>query len=248
MKIASKTDVGLKREENQDREWVGRLDNDAVLAVICDGMGGANAGSTASEIAISEFTYRVKAGFTKTDRPNFLKNLMITSIEAANTVVYQKSTTDETLQGMGTTCVAAIISEKAAYIINVGDSRAYLIRGGEIYRITEDHTVVSQWVAEGKITEDEANEHPQRNIITRAVGVSPKVTADYYELDVEQDDILLLCSDGLSSYCNMVESLDIINSAENLQDAANSLVEYAIAQGGTDNITVTLISNEAGDI
>lgn len=245
MKIAVKTLVG-QREENQDRLFVERLGENAVLAIVCDGMGGHNAGSTASELAINEFAGRIKIGYKAVSRPNFIRNLMMTSIEAANMLVYESAQNNSEFYGMGTTSVAAIIENDVVHMINVGDSRAYVIRQNEIQRITEDHSIVGNLIAQGKMTEEEAKHHPQRNVITRAVGVKDTVSADYYEFDIIEGDVLLLCSDGLYGSCNEEQMAQIV-ADNSIEDAVKLLTEAATENGSTDNITVVLLENDAGD-
>lgn len=245
MKIAVKTLVGL-REENQDRLFVERLTDDALLAVVCDGMGGHNAGSTASELTVNELVGRIRLGYQSVDRPNFIRNLMMTSIEAANTLVYETSMTSSKFAGMGTTCVAAIVKNDLVHLINVGDSRAYIIRGNEIQRVTEDHSVVGNLIAQGKMTEEQAKYHPQRNMITRAVGIKDSVSADYYEFDIAKDDYILLCSDGLCGSCSEEEIAEIV-SKNDVKASTEILCDTATKNGSTDNITVVLLQNDAGD-
>ena len=245
MKITSKTTTGL-REENQDCLFAGQLDENVTLGIVCDGMGGHNGGSTASALCVSELAKRIKSGYRKVNRANFIKNLLMTSIEAANTVVYEVSKTNSEMEGMGTTCVAALIEDNVVYMVNVGDSRAYVIRGNEIQQITEDHSIVANLIAQGKMTEEDAKYHPQRNVITRAVGVKDSVSADYYEFDIEENDIILLCSDGFCGSCEEEKTVEILQQND-FETAADVLTETALENGSTDNITVVLILNDAGD-
>ena len=245
MKIATNTYIGL-REENQDRLCTKFITENTLLAIVCDGMGGHKAGSVASELATNELAKRISDGYKPTMRPNSIRNLLMTSIEATNAVVYKSANENENYAGMGTTCVLALIKDDVSYMINVGDSRAYVIRGNEIQQITEDHSVVGNLVAQGKMTEEEAKVHPQRNIITRAVGVKDTVSADYYEFDIEKGDFLLLCSDGLSGVCDE-ETIAKTVTENDLETAVKKLSDIAIKNGSTDNITVVLILNDAGD-
>ncbi|NMB30509.1 MAG: Stp1/IreP family PP2C-type Ser/Thr phosphatase [Clostridiales bacterium] len=243
MKFVSKTDIGRVRTENQDRVWVGYIKDDVIMAIVCDGMGGEKAGGVASEMTMDIFRDRMKNGFRDDIDGNSLRNLMITSIEAANTLVYEKAD-NPNMQGMGTTCVAVVIQGQRAYIINVGDSRAYCIsRDGGINQITKDHTMVRMLVEQGKISEDEVQEHPQRNYITRAVGAREDISADYFEIDISGSDKILLCSDGLSGYLDEEKILEIV-SRNDINAASDALVNEANERGGYDNITVVLISNE----
>lgn len=243
MKFVSKTDIGRVRTENQDRVWVGYLKDDVIMAVVCDGMGGEKAGGVASGMTMEIFSERMQKGFRNDIDGNSLRNLMITSIEAANTLVYEKANNPE-MQGMGTTCVAVVIRGHRAYIINVGDSRAYCIsKDGSISQITKDHTMVRMLVDQGEISEDEVQEHPQRNYITRAVGAREDISVDYFEIDISNSDKILLCSDGLSGYLDEEKILRII-STHDINAASDALINKANERGGYDNITVVLISNE----
>lgn len=242
MNITSKTDIGLKREENQDRAWYGQLGSDAVLAIVCDGMGGENAGSVASELAVRLFVDKIKAGFHDSMEETGIRNLMIGSILSTNAAIYEKACQNADMTGMGTTCVAVIVYRSRAYIINIGDSRAYWVCGDRIEQITKDHTMVRMLVDQGKLEERDIKQHPQRNFITRAVGAEATVSADYFEIELCEQDLLLLCSDGLSSYCEEDRILSIIRENE-LERASELLVAYANEQGGYDNVTVVLLSH-----
>lgn len=240
LNVVCRTDVGFIREENQDRVRTGALVGNKYLAVLCDGMGGEKAGSIASEIAVNIIFDRIKDGYREDFGSNSLRNLMISAVNAANMVVYNEALSDPEKAGMGTTCVAAIVSDEYFSIVNVGDSRAYLISEGRMSQITTDHTVVNMLLEKGKIDIEEAKTHPQRNMITRAVGVAPDISIDYFENgNLFGDFRILLCSDGLSSYC---ESDDIYKAAvtSNLSAAADDLISLAKSMGGMDNITVAL--------
>lgn len=243
MKTAAKTDVGLRRKENQDRNWYGTLPGGAVLAIVCDGMGGENAGSVASELTLRHFVEMLQAGFREDMEEKDIRNLMTSSIVSTNSYLYERACEDASKAGMGTTCVAAVVYKSLAYIINIGDSRAYHISGATISQVTKDHTMVRLLVDQGKLEESDIKQHPQRNYITRAVGAEPTVSADYYEQAIAPEDVLLLCSDGLSSYCEEERIREII-SENSLQDACDQLIDYANERGGHDNVTVVLLSDE----
>ncbi|MCL1881020.1 MAG: Stp1/IreP family PP2C-type Ser/Thr phosphatase [Oscillospiraceae bacterium] len=257
MRVFSKTDIGKKRKENQDRVWAGALSENAVAIVLCDGMGGENAGSRASQMTVDFIVERMLQGFRgdvndadvenqrmstlpeKTNR-NTIRNLMLTSLIASNRLVYSESSSDINKHGMGTTCVCAIVHNERAYIINVGDSRAYHIFDDNIQQITKDHTYIRALLEEGEITLEESLTHPSRNAITRAVGAEENVTPDYFEIELQKESILLLCSDGLHSYGNDAQIAEIIvNNPKN--KACDLLVDYALSKGGSDNITVGLV-------
>lgn len=242
MKIYSKTDIGLKRDQNQDCVWSESLTGGACAAVLCDGMGGETHGELASRMAVDIISRRIRENFTELMSRNTVRNLLITAVSAANSAVADESAK---LLGavMGTTCVAAIISGGRAYIVNVGDSRCYHLFSSEdsdcIQQITRDHSHVQDLVERGEITPEQARVHPDRSKITRAIGAESLVTPDYYEVDLAEGEMLLLCSDGLSSYVDDMDILDICyeNPAEEI---CGALIDRANASGGHDNISVAL--------
>lgn len=241
MRFRYGTDIGLRREENQDAvrcEYFGHN----VLAVVCDGMGGERAGKEASEIAINEFFQRFSAGYSESLRDEEIRKLLIASVSAANSVIYTRARLDFKNFGMGTTCVAAFVNKKTAFIVNVGDSRAYLISDTGLIQITTDHNVSTLLYEQGKITEEELETHPQRHMLVRAVGVEKTVLADTFILDYEDKISLLLCSDGLSGYCGGDEVYDVILNAP-FDSVAEELINLALSKGGRDNITVAVISD-----
>ncbi len=244
MKVFSLTDIGLQREENQDTVWSEQISDTACVAVLCDGMGGEQAGGLASKMAEEIIVKRIKESYNEMMNRNSVRNLLITAVSAANSVVYETAQTEFNHSVMGTTCVAAIVSAGRAYIVNVGDSRAYhLFSAGEddcIRQITKDHSHVQELVDRGEITDEQAKVHPKRNKITRAIGAEREVTTDYFELDMNEGDMLLLCSDGLSSYGDDLDILDICFDEEPDNRAA-ALIDYALANGGHDNVSVALI-------
>ena len=241
MRYTELTDIGLKRDENQDMvkcEYFG----ESILAVVCDGMGGERAGREASSIAIEEFFQRFKEGYDVLLDDEEIRKLLIASISAANSVIYTKARFDYKNFGMGTTCVAAFVNERAAYIANVGDSRAYAITNTGLCQITEDHNMAALGYEQGKITEEELVNHPQKNMLIRAVGVEKTVLIDTFILDYEDTISLLLCSDGLSGYSSDDEIYDVIVDTP-FECVAEELVKLAYSKGGRDNITVALITD-----
>lgn len=241
MRYRSGTDIGLKREENQDAvrcEYFGHN----MLAVVCDGMGGERAGKEASSLAIEEFFQRFSAGYSENLSDEDIRKLMTASVSAANSVIYTKARFDFKNFGMGTTCVAAFVTSKSAFIVNVGDSRAYLITETGLHQITTDHNVASLLYEQGKITEAEMAVHPQKHMLVRAVGVEKTVNADTFILDYNDKISLLLCSDGLSGYCGDDEIYDIIAETP-FDDVVQSLIDLALSKGGRDNITIAVISD-----
>lgn len=240
VKCYSKTDIGTVREENQDRINVIELCENTFAAIVCDGMGGENAGSEASETAVTVISNIISRGFRKGADENSLRNLLISAVSTANAIVYEKSQLHEEMRGMGTTCVAAIFCEDNAHIVNVGDSRAYFIADGEISQITIDHTIVMDMYSKGDIKKEEMKTHPKRNYLTKAIGVSDSVGPDYFEIKGLENTVFLLCSDGLTGICEDSDILHIINCASD-GDPAEILVQHAIDAGSRDNISVIVV-------
>ncbi|MDE5569298.1 MAG: Stp1/IreP family PP2C-type Ser/Thr phosphatase [Ruminococcus sp.] len=234
------TDIGLKRNENQDSvrcEYFGHN----VLAVVCDGMGGERAGKEASEIAINEFFQRFSDGYNENLNNDDIRKLMISSVSAANSVIYTRARLDFKNFGMGTTCVAAFVNSEAAFIANVGDSRAYVITEAGIYQVTADHNVAALLYERGEITKEELQTHPQRHMLIRAVGVDKTVLTDTFTLTYTDNINIMLCSDGLSGYCSDEEMFDAISTSA-FDNCVDSLIKLALDKGGRDNITVAIVS------
>jgi protein phosphatase len=223
-----KTDTGRQRRENEDSAFAR-----APVFVVADGMGGAQAGEVASKIAIEAF----EAGLGDSGSPE--ERLAVRAREA-NRRIYDRSRTAPGAEGMGTTLTAAYLDDESVAIAHVGDSRAYLFRDGELTRLTQDHSLVDELVRRGKLTEEQAAEHPQRSIITRALGPEPEVEVDTYGFSVRSGDVLLLCSDGLTSMISEEQIAQVLGSAESLDEAADNLIQEANDAGGRDNITVVL--------
>ncbi len=244
MNVYSKTDIGLQREENQDTVWAEMLSDTACAAVLCDGMGGEKAGGLASQMAVDIISKRIKESFSEMMNRNSVRNLLITAVVAANSIVYETAQREADRSVMGTTCVAAIVFGGCAYIVNVGDSRAYHLFSSEedecIRQVTRDHSHVRELIERGEITEEQAKTHPKRNKITRAIGADSNVTPDYFEMDISNGDMLLLCSDGLSSYGDDMDILDICFEVKR-EDCVDALIRYANNNGGHDNVSVALI-------
>lgn len=240
MQIFSKTDRGRVRTDNQDAYFAGKITDDSVFAVVCDGMGGANAGNVASELAvrhISEYVIRsYRDGMDMTDTEKTLKNAIV----SANISLYDKAVNNAELAGMGTTAVAAFVKDGTAVIAHVGDSRIYLVNG-EIKQLTRDHSVVQSLIESGKITPEDAKVHPRKNVITRALGAEEDVAVDSDCLNLSDGDTLLLCSDGLT---NFLDDKDILKVFQNndISAVAERLVEEANENGGGDNITVVTVT------
>ena len=223
-----RTDTGRQRRENEDSAYV-----HAPVFVVADGMGGAQAGEVASRIATETFSEGLPRSGTPEDR-------LAELVRDANQRIYDRSRAEQGRAGMGTTLTAAYLADGHLAIAHVGDSRAYLLRDGELTRLTQDHSLVDELVRQGKLTEAQAAEHPQRSIITRALGPEPEVEVDTFSYPVQTGDTLLLCSDGLTSMIAEDQVAEILASATTLEQAADQLISCANAAGGRDNITVVL--------
>lgn len=242
MYLSYNSDTGLVRQENQDKILAGFITENAAFAVVCDGMGGAASGAVASELAASEIYRRVTTGFNENMKPSSVKNLLETAVIAANSIVYEKSKEDIETNGMGTTCVAALVIGKRAHIINVGDSRAYLMNSEGVTQITEDHTYVNMLYKHGEITYDEMVNHKMKNIITRAIGVDSTVEPDYFEIEQTGNFSVFLCTDGLYNYCHPQIIYESVFN-KNLDNGVSDLIDYSNACGGKDNISAAVIAN-----
>ena len=230
---------------NQDfvyasEEPVGNLPN---LFVVADGMGGHRAGDFASRYTVEIIQKSIRANRER----NPIKIIRM-AIETANMKVLEKANSDENLAGMGTTVVVATVVENYIYVANVGDSRLYLIRD-EIQQITRDHSLVEEMVRMGEINREQARNHPDKNIITRAVGVRSRVSIDFFDMKLEKDDTVLMCSDGLSNMLEDGEIKEIIRTgSHDLPEIALQLIGRANQNGGRDNIAVVLIEPLACEV
>lgn len=240
--ISSKTDIGKKRSENQDRVYADFLGDNVSIAIVCDGMGGASSGGVASQLAIDSILSRIKENYRNGMSENSVRNMMLTSVHYANTVVYENSKADIEKNGMGTTVVAALVVHKKIYVVSVGDSRAYLLDSEGIRQITTDHTYVEMLYRNGEITAEEKETHELRNVITRAVGVEADVDVDYFELEEHGNFSVLLCSDGLTKYCDKELIYETVFEKD-LDRAVEKLINHANDSGGKDNITVAIVAN-----
>lgn len=227
-----KTDTGRQRRDNEDNAFVR-----APLFVVADGMGGAQAGEVASKLAVEEFQEALGEQGSAEER-------LIDRIRAANRRIYELSRTEHEHAGMGTTLTAAYLDGDHLAVAHVGDSRAYIFRDGQLTRLTQDHSLVEELVRQGKLTEEQAAEHPQRSIITRALGIEDDVDVDTWTYPVRADDVVLLCSDGLTSMIGEEQIVRILGEEPELQRAAAALIDAANEAGGRDNITVVLFRLE----
>ncbi len=240
MNIVGNTDVGKVRSNNEDCFNFGYFDDGAAWGVVCDGMGGIHGGRVASDTAISMISEKIKKCYTKSMPVSSLENLLLSAITTANVAVFDRGSAQETLKGMGTTVVAAVYKNNEACIAHVGDSRAYIISNNSIKQVTKDHSLVQKMLDCGQITEEESENIPIKNIITRAMGVNEEIEIDFDFVCVNEGDALLLCSDGLSGLVNKNEILKIYNETE-FEKLADKYIEVANKNGGRDNITVVIM-------
>jgi serine/threonine protein phosphatase PrpC len=229
-RVGATTDTGRVREANEDSFLV-----EAPLFAVADGMGGHLAGDVASRTAVETITTRAEQ-----DSPGDTGSLA-RLVREANHEIWKKAQSDASLHGMGTTCTLAMLDNASLHIAHVGDSRAYLFRDGDLSQITEDHTLVGRMVREGKLRPEEAERHPQRSIVTRALGVDPDVEVDTQTIELREGDRILLCSDGLSSMVDQDSIAEVLNDRADPQDASELLVQLANDAGGEDNITAVVI-------
>lgn len=242
MRAFSVSDKGPIRKENQDHaEAIVLRAPKGVALLVCDGMGGANSGALASVLAAGTYLERVKSLLSSCKKSAaLLPYWMAEACAAANTAVYERAGLEPAHAGMGTTLVSAVILGRRAEILNVGDSRAYLIRGRELKQITRDHSVVAELVELGELTPEQAAHHPNRNLITRAIGVGPTVEADAYSLRLRSGDRLLLCSDGLSNTLSEDELLQLSRTGRDPAAVCRALAERAVGKGARDNVSAAL--------
>ena len=240
--LAGKTDVGSVRPENQDDYRAGELNSDAAWGLVCDGMGGARGGREASVSACDVIEHSFHEQYAQClpgDEEKFLKRALIN----ANRFVFQKASREEELAGMGTTAVCALVRGGNAFICHAGDSRAYLVRDGRLTQLTHDHSYVQELVDCGTITVEEAEHHPQKNIITRALGVDYRLEPEFATAQLHSGDILLLCSDGLTNAVPK-EQLEQLLRTGKFYDLPDLLIRTANENGGPDNITALLLCVE----
>lgn len=236
------TDPGMVRSQNQDHYAIVKLGRDQLLAIICDGMGGARSGNIASQMAVEVFVEEVKRTARANMKPDRIDNMLEQALEMANEAVYEQSQLSEEYRGMGTTLVAAFFQKDQLTVANVGDSRAYLFNKDGVKSITTDHSLVELMVQRGEITREAAKFHPGKNLITRAVGTEAKVSCDLYHLKLNKGDSVLLCSDGLSNVMSDQEILFEVIHGVNKNDCCQRLMNIANYRGSPDNVTVALIA------
>ena len=230
------THRGVVRAQNQDAYAVRHLDDGRVIALVCDGMGGARAGNVASTMAVELFMERFLAQNGGDDQERMRK-----AASYANQEVFQRAADDPDCAGMGTTLIAALAGEGEAMLLNEGDSRAYHVNQNGIVQITRDHSLVEDMVERGELTREQARTHPHKNLITRALGAEPVLLADCFRQPMAPGDYLLLCSDGLSNIVTEQEMLyEVIHGGED-ETCCQRLLEIALHRGAPDNVTVVLV-------
>lgn len=234
------TDKGVVRSQNQDSYYLKPAGDDLVVAVVCDGMGGARAGNVASSLAVetaSAYLEELSREALLQDPGGHLTQAAI----LANEAVCYRAEQDMECRGMGTTMVAVILSGQKAHILNIGDSRAYQLGEEGVVRVTRDHSVVEDLVHRGELTPEEARSHPQKNLITRALGAEPETQADLYEVELKAGEFLLLCSDGLSNVLTDQELLYEVLYGGTPQSCCQRMLDIALSRGAPDNVTAVLI-------
>lgn len=235
------TDPGCVRTQNQDSFRINHLDRRTVLAAVCDGMGGARSGNVASSLAVDVFVQEIKQSRRGNMSRADIESMLIRAVKLANYTVYDQAKQFEEFNGMGTTLVAAYVTGNSACIVNVGDSRAYHMGGGGIRRITTDHSVVQMMLLRGELTIDQARQYPGKNLITRAIGTEQVIEPDLFWVDLEPDDSLFLCSDGLSNLVDEQEILFEVVHGVNKEGCCQRLLDIAKSRGAPDNVTSLLI-------
>ena len=244
MKACGITDVGLQRHENQDTFAVERgADDGQLIAVVCDGMGGERCGQLASSIAVRSFIEEMLAELRAGMSARQLRETSALCVSRANTAVNRHAAENPDCLGMGTTLVSAVTCEGGAVVCNIGDSRAYRISNGRIERITRDHSVVEGLIESGNITAEQARTHPNRNLITRALGPEESIECDVYDVALDEGDVLLLCSDGLVVTVTDEEMLSTVAAAATPAESLELLLALSKQRGAPDNVTAVVICN-----
>lgn len=241
MMLFGLTDTGAVRQDNQDSYAIRELSQQLAVAVVCDGMGGAQAGNVASAVAVEAFADAVEEAClagppgSGPDRQALLDQ----ACRKANRVVFELSEREPGYHGMGTTLVGALIQPGQLSLANIGDSRAYLLQGGGIRQITQDHSLVQAMVARGDLTREQARVHPKKNLITRALGVEAEVEADFFQVTAQSGDRLLLCSDGLSNVLPDSELLELCREGQ-LEECCRRLMARTLELGAPDNVSIVM--------
>ncbi|MFP4974535.1 Stp1/IreP family PP2C-type Ser/Thr phosphatase [Paenibacillus sp. CN-4] len=238
------SDVGRVRAVNEDSVWVGLTRGGYTLGIIADGMGGHQAGDTASKLALET----VKQGLEELQPDadtEAMRSALASAILQANDTVHSEAARDEKYHNMGTTVVAVLLKEAEGYIGHIGDSRAYKVKDGMARQLTEDHTLVNELFKNGQISQEELESHPRRNVLTRALGTDPETSVDLAPVSLEPGELLLLCSDGLSSFVSAEHIGKVAGIREiTLEERADRLLQLALLAGGGDNISVAMLEHQ----
>lgn len=236
------TDPGMVRSQNQDDYAIIKLGKDQLLAVVCDGMGGARSGNIASKMAVDLFSNEIRKTVRSNLKQDKIDKILTDALELTNKAVFEQSKLSEEYQGMGTTLVAALFQKDTVTVINVGDSRAYLFNKDGVSRVTTDHSLVELMVQRGELSKEAAKSHPGKNLITRAVGTESSVESDIFHHRLNKGDSMLLCSDGLSNLLSDQEILFEVIHGVHKSDCCQRLMRIANYRGSPDNVTIALIS------
>lgn len=241
MEIGVKSDIGCDRQINEDAYYISKKHQ---FFIIADGVGGCNAGDIASKNAVETAALFLESkSLDKIDRDESVYNILQLCIESVNRYIVDMAQNNNSYQGMGTTMIVSIALSNKIYFAHLGDSRGYLIRGERVTQITDDHTVPAGLYREGKISKDEAQNHPQRHMITKAIGMQEEIKADMYQLELQEGDIIILCTDGLYDKVNAKEFYQVFTNKVKIQDGCDELVRLAISRESKDNITVLALKN-----
>ncbi|OEI74172.1 protein phosphatase [Bacillus subtilis] len=241
MLTALKTDTGKIRQHNEDDAGIFKGKDEFVLAVVADGMGGHLAGDVASKMAVKAMGEKWNEAETIPQAPSECEKWLIEQILSVNSKIYDHAQAHEECQGMGTTIVCALFTGKTVSVAHIGDSRCYLLQDDDFIQVTEDHSLVNELVRTGEISREDAEHHPRKNVLTKALGTDQSVSIDTRSFDIEPGDKLLLCSDGLTNKVEGTELKDILQSDSAPQEKVNLLVDIANQNGGEDNITAVLL-------
>ncbi|RKH18121.1 Stp1/IreP family PP2C-type Ser/Thr phosphatase [Corallococcus praedator] len=246
IEVAGSTHVGMKRNHNEDNYLVLTEEN---LVVVADGMGGHSSGEIASRIAVDELGefFRMTSKdqdatwpFKMDKQRNYDENRLSTGIKLANARIFERATVDTKYKGMGTTIVSVHFADSAVYVGHVGDSRVYFFRGGILQQVTEDHSLLNDYLKAKKLSPEEIENFPHKNVIVRALGMKEQVQVDVTRVDPLENDVFLLCSDGLSGMISDAQMQDILSRTPELEKACGQLIDLANAAGGNDNVTCVL--------
>ena len=243
MRSVFRSVVGMRRKNNEDAVFCGQ-GNLKDLFIVADGMGGCNAGEVASSLAIKVFVSGIEGNISEYFDDENILDTLVSAIHCSNRTVYELSKTNSEFYGMGTTIDASVIRNSKLYAVHIGDSRIYIFRDGKLKMLTEDHSYVMELLKCGEITEEEARNHPDRNKITRALGTEENILVDTIVTSILPNDIILMCSDGLTNMVSDEKIERILNMNASIDKKADILVDEANSSGGLDNITIILVEQE----